>query len=168
MPICSPVSACRHHKKISGGQTNSTKSLPKGNKGYLALKNGLRNQNWPQEGLFSAKILINTCSGRWRRHDVRHDLTCPIWLWKKWIACQTKALTESCKMRVLVTGLNTELGKNFQSSGPSVQPQRAVGRTRVRHLARRPEINLSLMTMVDILNESPYQALRYSHTNLYP
>ena len=113
IPILSPVSACRHHIKISGGQTNSMKSLFRGNRGYLALKNGLRNQNWPQEGLFSAKILINTCSGRWRRHDVRHDLARPILFWKKWIVCQTKALTKSCKMRVLVTGLNTELGKNF-------------------------------------------------------
>ncbi len=43
--IMSPLSDCRHHIKISGGQTNSTKSLPRGNRGYLALKNGLRNQN---------------------------------------------------------------------------------------------------------------------------
>ena len=44
MPILSPVSACRHHIKISGGQTNSTKLQPGVNRGYLALKNGLRNQ----------------------------------------------------------------------------------------------------------------------------
>ena len=41
MPFLSPVSACRHHIKISGGQTNSTKSLSGGNRGYFALKNGL-------------------------------------------------------------------------------------------------------------------------------
>ena len=37
-----------------------------------------------------------------------------------------------------------------------------VERARVRHLARHPEVNLNLLTMVDILNKSPDQALHYS------
>ena len=37
----------------------------------------------------------------------------------------------------------------------------------MRHLARRPEVNLKRLTMVDILNKSPDQALHYSPAHLY-
>ena len=69
-------------------------------------------------------------------------------------------------MRVLITGLNSLIGEEFQFSGPSMQPQRAIDRTRVRHLARRPEVNLNLLTMVGILNESPNQYLQYLRTHI--
>ena len=41
--------------KTSNGQIKSLQSLPQSNRGYFTLKNGLRNPNWPREGLQSAK-----------------------------------------------------------------------------------------------------------------
>ena len=68
-------------------------------------------------------------------------------------------------MRMRITGLNHLIGEEFQSAALFMQPQCAVERARVRHLARHPEVNSNLLTMVDILNESPNQALQYSRTH---
>ena len=57
--------------------------------------------------------------------------------------------------------------KKFQSAALFMQPQCAVDRARVRHLVRHPEVNLNLLTMIDILNESPHQALQYSRKHFY-
>ena len=43
----------------------------------------------------------------------------------------------------------------------------AVERARVRHLARHPEVYSNLFRTVDILNESPNKALKYSCTHFY-
>ncbi len=64
-------------------------------------------------------------------------------------------------MRVLITGLNYLIGEELQYADSSML-QRAVDRTvaRVRHLTRHPKVNFNLLTMEDILDESPYQALQ--------
>ena len=78
-----------------------------------------------------------------------------------------KALTKPFKMRMSITGLNHLKRDELQSAPLFMQPQCAVERARVRHLARHPEVNLNLLAMVDILNESPDQALQYSHKHFY-
>ena len=65
-------------------------------------------------------------------------------------------------MRARVAGLSSKNVDEFLSAAPSMQPQCLVERARVRHLERHPEVNLNLLTMVDILNKSPDQALHYS------
>ncbi len=82
----------------------------------------------------------------------------------QWIAIQMKAQTEPFKMRA---GLSSKNVDEFLSAAPSMQPQCLVERARVRHLARHPEVNLNLLTMVDILNKSPNQALHYLSAHLY-
>jgi hypothetical protein len=49
-----------------------------------------------------------------------------------------------------------------------MQQQRTADRTRMWHQARHPEVNMNLLTITDILNESPNQALRYQFTHLSP
>ena len=83
------------------------------------------------------------------------------------IACQIKAQTKHFKMRARVAGLSSKNVDEFLSAAPSMQPQCLVERARVRHLARHPEVNLNLLTMVGILNKSPNQALHYSSAHLY-
>ena len=78
-----------------------------------------------------------------------------------------KALTKPFKMRMRITCLNYFIGDELQYAALFMQPQCAVDRARVRHLARHPEVNLNLLTMVDILNESPDQALQYSRKHFY-
>ena len=78
-----------------------------------------------------------------------------------------KALTKPFKMRMSITGLNYLIRDELEPVALFMQPQCAVERARVRHLARHPEVNLNLLTMVDILNESPDQALQYSRKHLY-
>jgi len=78
-----------------------------------------------------------------------------------------KALTKYFKMRMRITGLNGLMVEESQSAAPSMQPQCAVDRARVQHLARHLEVSLNLLTMIDILNESPNQVLQYSHTYSY-
>ena len=78
-----------------------------------------------------------------------------------------KAPTKPFKMRMRITGLNCLIADEFQSAASFMQPQFAVERARVRHQARHSEVNLNVLTMVDILNESPDQALQHSHTHLY-
>ena len=79
-----------------------------------------------------------------------------------------KALKNSFEMRVRVrvAGLSSLNGDEFLSAAPSMQPHGSVERARVRHLARHSECNLNLLTTVDILNESPKQALHYSRAHL--
>ena len=67
-------------------------------------------------------------------------------------------------MRMRITGLNDLFVEEFQSSAQSMQPQCAVNRARVQHLARHIEVSLNRLTMIDILNESPNQVLQYLHT----
>ena len=86
---------------------------------------------------------------------------------KQWIACQMKAQTKSYKMRARVAGLSSKNVDEFLSAAPSMQPHGSVERARVRHLARHPEVNLNLLTMADILNKRPNQALHYSPAHLY-
>ena len=78
-----------------------------------------------------------------------------------------KALTQCYKMRMRITGINHLIGEEFQSAAPFRQPQCAVERARVRHLARRPEVYSNLFRTVDILNESPNKALKYSCKHFY-
>ena len=78
-----------------------------------------------------------------------------------------KAQTKSFNMRVRVAGLSSQNVDEFLSAAPSMQPQCSVERARVRHLARHPEVNLNLQTMVGILNKSSNQALHYSPAHLY-
>ena len=77
-----------------------------------------------------------------------------------------KALKKSFEMRVRVAGLSSLNGDEFLSAAPSMQPHGSVERARVRHLARHSEVNLNLLTIVDILNESPKQALTI-HVHTY-
>ena len=65
--------------KTLGDLSKASKTLTWGNTGWFSLINGLRNPIWPLKGLQFIKILKNTCSGRWCRHDVRCDLRSPIW-----------------------------------------------------------------------------------------
>ena len=79
-----------------------------------------------------------------------------------------KAKTKSFKMRVrVVAWLSSKNVDEFFSEAPFMQPQCSVERAKVGHLARYPEVNLNLLTMVDILNKSPDQTLYYSLTHLY-
>ena len=78
-----------------------------------------------------------------------------------------RALTKPFEMHMHVTGLNYLIRDELQSAPLFMQPQCAVERARVRHLARHPEVYLNLLTMVDILNESPDQALQYSRKHFY-
>ena len=66
-----------------------------------------------------------------------------------------KAKTKSFKMRVRVAGLSSKNVDEFLSEAPFMQPQCSVERAKVGHLARYPEVNWNLLTMVDILNKSP-------------
>jgi hypothetical protein len=77
-----------------------------------------------------------------------------------------KALRKPFKMRMRITGINHLIGEEFQSAAPFRQPQCAVERARVRHLARHPEVYSNLFRTVDILNESPNKALKYSCNNV--
>ena len=70
-----------------------------------------------------------------------------------------KALTIYFKMRVIITWLTYLSGDEFQSAGPFMHPQCSVNRTSLRHLARRPKLNLNQLTMVDSLNECPNSTL---------
>ena len=85
---------------------------------------------------------------------------------KQRIACQMKALKKSFEMRVRVAGLSFLNVDEFLSAAPSMQPHGSVERARVRHLARHSECYLNLLTTVDILNESPKQALTI-HVHTY-
>ena len=67
-------------------------------------------------------------------------------------------------MRMRITGLNDLIVEESQSAAQSMQPQCAVDRARVQHLARYIEVSLNRLTMIDILNESPNQVLQYLHT----
>ena len=78
-----------------------------------------------------------------------------------------KALRKHFKMHMRITGINHLIGEEFQSAAPFRQPQCAVERARVRHLARHPEVYSNLFRTVDILNESPNKALKYSCTHFY-
>ncbi len=70
-----------------------------------------------------------------------------------------KALTIHFKMRVIITKLTYLSGDEFQSAGQFKHPQCSVNRTSLRHLARRPKLNLNRLTMVDSLNECPNSTL---------
>ena len=69
------------------------------------------------------------------------------------------ALTIHFKMRVMITRLTYLSGDEFQSAGPFMHPQCSVNRTSLRHLARRPKLNLNQLTMVDSSNECPNSIL---------
>ena len=71
-------------------------------------------------------------------------------------------------MHIRVTGFKYLIVEEYLFEGPSIQQQRAVDRTMVRHLARHPELNLSRLIMVDSFNESPYQVLQYSYRHFIP
>ncbi len=58
-------------------------------------------------------------------------------------------------MRDIIKRLSYLSGDEFQSAGLSMHPQCAVNRTSMRHLARRPKLNLNQLTMVDSLKECP-------------
>jgi hypothetical protein len=68
-------------------------------------------------------------------------------------------------MRMRITGLNDLIVEGFQFSAPSMQPPCAVDRARVRYLERHLEVSLNLLTIIDILNESPNRVLQYLRTH---
>ena len=70
-----------------------------------------------------------------------------------------KALTLPFEIRDIIKRLSYLSGDEFQSAGPFMHPQCAVNRTNMRHLARRPKLNLNQLTMVDSLNEYPNSIL---------
>ena len=78
-----------------------------------------------------------------------------------------KALTQHYKMRIRITGLKYLISEEFMFAGPSMQQQRGVDRTKMRHLARHPELNLNPLIMVDSLNERSFQILEYVSTHFY-
>jgi hypothetical protein len=54
-----------------------------------------------------------------------------------------KALTQSYKMHIRITGFKYLIAEEYLFAGPSMQQQRAVDRTKVRHLAIDPKLNLN-------------------------
>ena len=71
-------------------------------------------------------------------------------------------------MHIRVTWFKYLIVEENLFQGPSMQQQRAVGRTMANYLARHPELKLSRLIMVDSLNESPYQVLQYSYRHSIP
>ena len=125
-------------------------------------------EKWSQKyNLTSGNVFNRLKYGKARaaasRAVVLYD-TCPSesnFILEKWIACQTRALTQHYKMRIRITGFKYLFVEEYLFAGPSMQQQRAVDRTMMRHLARHLELNLSQLIMVDSLNESPNQVLQY-------
>ena len=77
-----------------------------------------------------------------------------------------KALTIYLKMCVMITRLTYLSGDEFQSAGPFMHPQCSVNRLSLRHLARRPKLNLNQLTMVDSLIKCPNSTLHNRHQNI--
>ena len=75
-----------------------------------------------------------------------------------------KALTQCYKMHIYITVFKYLTVHEYLFAGPSMQQQRGVGRTKRRHLARHPELNLNPLIMVDSLNERSFQILEYVST----
>ena len=125
-------------------------------------------EKWSQKyNLTSGNVFNRLKYGKARaaasRAVVLYD-TCPSesnFILEKWIARQTRALTQHYKMRIRITGFKYLFVEEYLFAGPSMQQQRAVDRTMMRHLARHLELNLSQLIMVDSLNESPNQVLQY-------
>ena len=78
-----------------------------------------------------------------------------------------KALTQCYKMHIHITVFKYLTVHEYLFAGPSMQQQRGVDRTKMRHLARHPEFNLNPLIMVDSLNERSFQILEYVSTHFY-
>ncbi len=121
-------------------------------------------EKWSQKyNLTSGNVFNRLKYGKARaaasRAVVLYD-TCPSesnFILEKWIVRQTRALTQHYKMRIRITGFKYLFVEEYLFAGPSMQQQRAVDRTMMRHL----ELNLSQLIMFDSLNESPNQVLQY-------
>lgn len=114
-----------------------------------------------------AKIRKSPCSSNTCRRVIRHDLLRPNSILKYWIACQMKALSQCYKMHTYFTVFKYLTVHEYLFAGPSMQQQRGVDRTKMRHLARHPELNLNPLIMVDSLNERSFQILEYVSTHFY-
>ena len=75
-----------------------------------------------------------------------------------------KALTQCYKMHIHITVFKFLIVDEYLFAGPSMQQQRGVDRTKMRHLARHPELNL---IMADSLNESSFHFLQSVSTHFY-
>jgi hypothetical protein len=78
-----------------------------------------------------------------------------------------KALTQCYKMHIHITVFKYLIVDEYLFAGPSMQQQRGVDRTKMRHLAKHPELNLNPLIMDDSLNESSFQILEYVSTHFY-
>ena len=78
-----------------------------------------------------------------------------------------KALTQCYKMHIHITMFKYLIVDVYLFAGPSMQQQRGVDRTKMRHLERHPELNLNPLIMDDSLNESSFQILQYVSTHFY-
>jgi hypothetical protein len=79
-----------------------------------------------------------------------------------------KALTQCYKMHIHITVFKYLIVDEYLFAGPSMQQQRGVDRTKMRHLARHPELNLSQLILVDSVSECPNQVLQYSYRHSIP
>ena len=78
-----------------------------------------------------------------------------------------KALTQCYKMYIHIIVFKYLIVDEYLFAGPSMQQQRGVDRTKMRHLARHLELNLNPLIMADSLNESSFQFLQYVSTHFY-
>ena len=78
-----------------------------------------------------------------------------------------KALTQCFKMHINITVFKYLIVDEYLFAGPSMQQKCRVDRTKMRHLARHPELNLNPLIMDDSLNESSFQVLQYISTHFY-
>jgi hypothetical protein len=78
-----------------------------------------------------------------------------------------KALTQCYKMHIHITVFKSLIIEDYLFAGPSMQQQRGVDRTKMRHLARHPELNLNPLKVVDSLTEKSFQILEYVPTHFY-
>ncbi len=78
-----------------------------------------------------------------------------------------KALTQCYKMHIHITVFKYLIVEEYLFAGPSMQQQRGVDRTKMRHLARHPELNLNPLKVVDSLTEKSFQILEYVPTHFY-
>ena len=78
-----------------------------------------------------------------------------------------KALTQCYKMHIHITVFKYLIVDVYLFAGPSMQQQRGVDRTKMRHLARHPELNLNPLIMVDSLNKRSFEIFEYVSTHFY-
>ena len=75
-----------------------------------------------------------------------------------------KALTQCYKKHIHITVFKYLIVDEYLFA---MQQQRGVDRTKMRHLARHPELNLNPLIMDDSSNESSFQILQYVSTYFY-